>query len=563
MIAFNPNSLCAKAEPYYYDFLLGTGEKPVPEEIVRHVEECRSCRDKLSQLEAALSQADDVDAERQADSAIATMLRLHFAYIGKPVTCRIVKPFLPTLLDPVLQIRVPTPITVHLNNCPQCSEDLQAIAAMSLSRKQLGRLSRLFADSPLEDAAKCSQVHLSRTAAALLALNKATAEALKHICVCPDCRKALYQHRQIVREDFLRCGEVQENFPCEQVSDADIFDYCIPYGIDPAADQYAEFRGSLASHLCSCPKCLGKMQELHNAVYEIVERPDSEVITTCHIDESVRVQTPSDPDDLYAGFPIRAETADSRSQAKAGQPVLSLGSAVALKKKVFAVNMKPLAKIAAVAAGILIVAALLLNTPSAKALTIAEIYRAIENIGSIYVASFVPDKKEPIQEQWVSRKFKVQLTKTKEEIVLWDVPDNLKRTKRLDSGLIETEPVSAETIRGIEQQIVGSLGLVPFDELPSLPKGYKWSPVSDKTLPILAEGIETYELTWRQETYGGPMIMMCRFFVDRGTTLPQRVEFYQKSAPDLEYNLRYVRAVKYLNDSEVQKAFHEPFSPSE
>jgi len=563
MIAFNPNSLCEKAEPYYYDFLSGTGEEPVPEEIVRHIEECRSCRDKLSQLQAALSQADNVDAEeRQADSAIATMLRLHFAYIGRPVTCRVVKPFLPTLLDSVLQVRVPTPITVHLNNCPQCSEDLQAIQAMSLSRKQLGRLSRLFAENPLEDAVKCSESHVSRMAAALLALNKATAEALKHICVCPDCRKAIYQHRQSVREDFLRCGEVQENFPCEQVSAADIFDYCVPYGIDPAADQYAEFRGSLASHVSICPTCLGKMQELHNAVYEIVERPDSEVITTCHIDELAGAAQP-DPDDLYAGFPIRVETANSRIQGKPGQPALSLGAAIALKKKVFVVNVKPLAKIAAVAASILIVAALLLNTPSAKALTIADIYRGIENIGSAYVASFVPNKKEPIQEQWVSRKFKVQLTKTKEEIVLWDVRNNLKKTKRLDDGLIETEPVPAERIRGIEQQIVGYLGLVPFDELSSLPKGHKWSPVSDKTLPILAEGIETYELTWSQETYGGPIIMMCRFFVDRGTTLPQRVEFYQKSAPDLEYNLRYVRAVKYLNDSEVQRAFREPFSPSQ
>lgn len=563
MIAFNPNSLCEKAGPYYYDFLFGTAEEPVPEEIVRHIEECRSCQDKLSQLQAALSQADNVDTEeRQAHSAIATMLRLHSAYIGKPVTCRIVKPFLPTFLDPVLQVRVPTPITVHLNNCPQCSEDLRAIQAMSLSRRQLGRLSRLFAENPLEDAVKCSEVHLSRSAAALLVLHKATAEALKHICVCPDCRKALYQHRQSVREDFLCCGEVQENFPCEQVSAADIFDYCVPYGIDPAADQYAQFRGSLASHVSSCPTCLGKMQELHNIVYRIVERPDSEVTTTCHIDELARAAQP-DPDDLYAGFPIRVETANSRSQATPGQPVLPLGSAGALKQRVLGMNVRLSAKIAAVAAGILILAALLLNTPSAKALTIADIYKAIENIGSIYVASFVPNKKEPIQEQWVSRKFKIQLMKTKEEIVLWDVRNNLKKTKRLDDGLVETEPVPAETIRGIEQQMAGYLGLVPFDELSSLPKGHKWSPVSDDTLPILAEGVETYELTWSQETYGDPIIMMCRFFVDRETALPQRVEFYQKLAPDLEYSLRYVRAVKYLNDSEVQKAFHEVFSPSQ
>jgi len=553
MIAFNPNSLCANAEPYYYDFLLGTGEEPVPEEIVRHIEECRNCQDKLSQLQAALSQADNVGAgERQADSAIATMFRLHFAYIGKPVTCRIVKPFLPTLLDPVLQVRVPTPITVHLSNCPQCSEDLQAIQAMSLSRKQLGRLSRLFAENPLEDAVKCSEVHVSRMAAALLVLHKATAEALKHICVCPDCRKALYQHRQSVREDFLRCGEVQENFPCEQVSAADIFDYCVPYGIDPAADQYAEFRGSLASHVCSCPTCLGKMQELHNAVYRIVERPDSEVITTCHIDELAKTVQP-DPDDVYAGFPIRVETANSKSQAKPRQPALSLGAAIALKKKVFAVNVKPLAKIAAVAAGILIVVALLLNTSTAKAVTIERICKAIGKVKNVHITSLVPGEEKPIQEQWVSRDFKVRLIRTKEESVLWDIPNGTMTVKRLDGGPIEAKPLSPEMIAQANEIITGSLGLVPFADLSVVPEDADWSHVTGGSLEVAGVGTETYELTWLEESYGRPTgFRKWRVFVEPKTDLPQRTESYRKLARDVEYTLVSVKVITYLGDDEMQ-----------
>jgi hypothetical protein len=559
MIAFNPDSLCANAEPYYYDFLFGTGEEPVPEEIVRHIEECRGCRDKLSQLQAALSQADNVGAEeKQADSAIATMFRLHFAYIGKPVTCRIVRPFLPTLLDPVLQVRVPTPITVHLNNCPQCSEDLQAIQAMSLSRKQLGRLSRLFAENPLEDAVKCSEVHLSRMAAALLALNKATAEALKHICVCPDCRKAIYQHRQCVREDFLRCGEIQENFPCEQVSAADIFDYCVPYGIDPAADQYAEFRGSLASHVCSCPTCLGKMQELHNAVYRIVERPDSEVITACHIDESVRVQTPTDPDDLYAGFPIRAETANSRSHAKPRQPALSLGAAIALKKKVFAVNVKPLAKIAAVAAGILILATVLLNTPTAKGVTIERIYKAIAKVKNVHITSLVPGEEKPIQELWASRSFEVHLIRTGEELVLRDIPNRTMTVKRLDAGSIETKLLSPEMTAQIRNTITGSLGLVPFTDLSVVPEDADWSHVTGGSLEVGGGGTETYELTWLEESYGRPTeFRKWRVFVDPKTDLPQRTEFHRKSAPDVEYSLVSATVVEYLADDEMQAVIKE------
>jgi hypothetical protein len=559
MIAFNPDSLCAKAEPYYYDFLLSTGEEPVPEEIVRHIEQCRSCQDKLSQLQAALSQADNVDAEeRQADSAIATMLRLHFAYIGKAVTCRIVKPFLPTLLDPVLQVRVPTPITVHLNNCPQCSEDLQAIAAMSLSRKQLGRLSRLFAENPLEDAVKCSQVHLSRSAAALLVLHKATAEALKHICVCPDCRKALYQHRQSVREDFLRCGEVQENFPCEQVSAADIFDYCVPYGIDPAADQYAQFRGSLASHVSICPTCLGKMQELHNTVYRIVERPDSEVVTTCHIDESAGVQTPTDPDDLYAGFPIRVETANSKSQAKPRQPALSLGAAIALKKKVFAVNVKPLAKIAAVAAGILIVAALLLNTSTAKAVTIERICKAIAKARNVHVMTFAPDKTEPTQERWVSRRLNVYMSKTDEEIVLWDISNAIRKTKHLTGDSVAATPLSVEMIAQAKEIITGSLGLVPFADLSVVPEDADWNRITGGSLEVAGGATEMYELTWSAKGYDGSIgFRKWRVFVDPKTDLPHRTEFYRKSTPDVEYTLVSANVVEYLADDEMQAVIKE------
>jgi hypothetical protein len=423
---------------------------------------------------------------------------------------------------------------------------------MSLSRKQLGRLSRLFAENPLEDAVKCSEVHLSRMAAGLLALHKATAESLKHVCVCPDCRKALYQHRQSVREDFLRCGKVQENFPCEQVLAADIFDYCVPYGIDPAADQYAEFRGSLASHVSICPTCLGKMQELHNAVYEIVERPDSEVITTCHIDELAGAAQP-DPDDLYAGFPIRAETANSKSQAKPRQPALSLGAAIALKKKVFAVNVKPLAKIAALAAGILIVAALLLNTSTAKAVTIERICKAIGKVKNVHIMTFAPDKTEPTQERWVSRRLNVYMSKTAEEIVLWDIPNAMRKIRHLTGNSVAPTPLSVEMIAQAKEMITGSLGLVPFTDLSVVPEDADWSHVTGGSLEVAGGGTETYELTWLKESYGRPTeFWKWRVFVDPKTDLPQRTESYRKSAHDVEYTLVSVKVIAYLGDDEIQ-----------
>ncbi len=140
MIAHNPNSLCKQAEPYYYDFLYSESRGLIPESIVNHVEQCQHCREQIDKLKAVLSQADGLESQQsQVGSAVTTMLKLHFAYVGKPVTCNIVKPFLPTLLDQTLGMRIPTPIVTHVYDCQQCSGDLDVIRCLNLDRKQLCR----------------------------------------------------------------------------------------------------------------------------------------------------------------------------------------------------------------------------------------------------------------------------------------------------------------------------------------------------------------------------------------------------------------------------------------
>ena len=148
MIAPNLNSLCKQAELYYYDFLFGESRGLIPGSIIKHIEQCEHCREQLNRLECVLSHAEgNVEPEqRQIDAAVTTMLKFHFAYIGKPVTCENTKPFLPSLLDPALEIRIPTPVTAHLDNCRKCSEDLETIRRLNLNRKQLRRLSQVFAD---------------------------------------------------------------------------------------------------------------------------------------------------------------------------------------------------------------------------------------------------------------------------------------------------------------------------------------------------------------------------------------------------------------------------------
>ena len=160
MILSNYNSLCKDSENYYYDFLCSDRRGLVPESIIDHIKQCVHCQRTIERLELMLSQADAKEPEQsQADNTIAAMLQLHFSYIDKHVTCETVKPFLPTLLEPALKIKIPTPITAHLDNCRLCSEDLGTIQNLNLTREQLNRLSQLFADKDTGHDVNCAQAH--------------------------------------------------------------------------------------------------------------------------------------------------------------------------------------------------------------------------------------------------------------------------------------------------------------------------------------------------------------------------------------------------------------------
>lgn len=270
MIAPNLNPLCEEAEPYYYDLLFDEGCGSVPGFILDHVEQCQHCQEQINRLKDVESEVEDLAESKQgqASSAVTVVLKLHLAYIGKPVTCGITKPFLPGLSDPALELGMPTPITVHLDNCQQCSADLETIRRQNLTRKQLHRLSQLFAKEPAESSVTCSQAQSAILATVLMSFHDTNKEVLKHLCTCPDCRKSLYQCRETFRQEHLRDERDRKEFPCEEVSASDIFDYVIPYGLDPADDQCAKFRESLISHLRTCPTCLAKMQQLHGTVYD-------------------------------------------------------------------------------------------------------------------------------------------------------------------------------------------------------------------------------------------------------------------------------------------------------
>ncbi len=148
MIAPNYNKFCAEAERHYFDLLRDEAERPVPSEVVDHIMGCIYCREQMSRLEAMLAECKEHPQTHPAQRQMATtaILKLHFSFVGKHVNCADVRPFLPNLLVPTTQIRIPTPITAHIDNCDQCKEDSKKLQNLGLSQKQLITLSQLFAD---------------------------------------------------------------------------------------------------------------------------------------------------------------------------------------------------------------------------------------------------------------------------------------------------------------------------------------------------------------------------------------------------------------------------------
>ena len=241
MISRNPESNCMNAQLYYYDFLSRETRTSIPESALEHITQCLNCQTEMGRLKVLLAQADErIDTEQsRKDSAITTLLRLHLAYIGEPLKCNTVKLFLASLADPVLQIRIPTPITVHIDKCQACSNDLLILWDLHLTHEQLCRLGQLLAEKPTEDTVNCPQAQAAILSVVSMSFRETNEEVLKHLCICPDCRRSLYEYRENISKDLdSRIG--QEQFPCESVSATDLFDYVVPYGIDPANDQYAK-----------------------------------------------------------------------------------------------------------------------------------------------------------------------------------------------------------------------------------------------------------------------------------------------------------------------------------
>lgn len=551
MISHNPYSNCTTARLYYYDFLSEQTRESIPESTLDHIAECWDCQAEIDRLEMMLAYADQSTEREQSwkDSAVSTLLKLHFTYIGDPVQCNMVKPFLASLVDPVLQIRIPTPITRHIEKCRACSDALMSLRELRLTHTQLCHLGRLLADEPAEGKISCSQARAAVPAVASMAFQQTNPEILKHVCACADCRKQLYLRRETNRQKLLRSETPQNKFFCEAVCASDIYDCVFPYGLDPANDRCAEFRKPLIAHLQSCPTCLAKMQELHCMVSRIAERAESGVVTVYHLDEPAQVRPLGGSVEIAAGTPAKVEENNGH-----GDITRTIDFVARLKRTVSAPSAKHLLKTGLAAAAIILIGlALLLNAPAAKAITLDTIFGAVENVRSVYIANFAGHGTEPTLERWVSDRLNTYLVKKESEWALSDIGAGVRKKKNSRTGVSEEVRLNEDELASLKKIMSFTLDFMPFQKRSDVPANAQWNRVTDAAVQSEVPGTEVYDLTWTGSTSNNsPVHYRWRAFVDPRTNLPRRSELYQKRSVDDEYRLASVKQIKYITDAEIE-----------
>ncbi|MDH4240658.1 MAG: hypothetical protein OEW48_13950 [Phycisphaerae bacterium] len=550
MIAGNKNQ-CELAKEYYYDMLDPDTLEQVPENIQDHIANCLYCIRRLAQLHQLLS--DSALRNQKEPTTIRqkpTQLARHFPLHEAQVDCTMVKEFLPLLVEPGPGIKIPAIVTMHLDQCPQCNRDFETLRSLKLNSKQLATLAEFFSRGSFQNSFECSGVSKSIKAVAEMRFGQVTADTLKHICLCKQCRNSVYTARLTMSEKVPGI-EKPASFPCKSVGAADLFVYCLPYGLDPANDEHVKFRESLTSHLRKCPKCLEKMRQLHNTLYSIAERGKSGVVTCYELDSPAKKTRSSNVDEPYADRPINVQ------QLNKSRPVPDIiVFPQRLKQRLSTINMKQFIKLAAVAALILTAAALFFNAPAGKAVDLGQIYEAISEITNVCKSSFVPGKTRPIQEVWVSITNGFRLLHDGKTFVLWDFANNTKKVKTLENNTVQVTTLSADTVSQGKKSLKSSFGLVPFPDITDVPEAARWEQVADESSEATIPDAKVYDLSWPEK---GRWFHKWRFFIEPTTNLPKRVECYKKTVIEHEYELKSVHLVEYPSDNSIEAIIRNAF----
>jgi len=218
-----------------------------------------------------------------------------------------------------------------------------------------------------------------------------------------------------------------------------------------------------------------------------------------------------------------------------------------------------IAELAAVAAVILVIFALFFGT-STTDVGLGEIYQVMGAVENICITTFESAVNEPMQIEWVSRTLNIDMFRIGQQLVLWDIPNNVKMTKNLSSDSVKTQILSGEMLAKVKQAADQRFGLVPFSKISDIP-GARWTRVEDSDIEAVVSGTRVYDLTWPEKNTASGSIKLrkWRAFLDSGTNLPKRAEWYSKLQSEDEYKFETFAVVTYPSDGQIQVLIRTAF----
>lgn len=521
----------------HFDDVAVQQDADVPESVSSHVRQCPFCRGRTVRLKEAVlgTQSQGDDRRTPMKRSVIDTLDSHFRCLDEQVTCSRARPFLPGMLEPSLRVRIPTPITVHVDQCPHCAGDLQVLRDLALGSEQLQRLHRLYEHKPAGGLLSCRRARTRISAFVRGAREGIDGAILNHLSTCPRCRAEVYAHRQAILQ---KLAGASDDCPCDATA-AGLFDHVVPcegtfHGDEPPG----------VSHVATCRKCLETIQAVHRAVYGIAERPESGVATVYRTVEEGRT-LPSRPGSRYAEYPIAVEVVHRGPRPRTAR------RRTVLKHATFSSRVRRVLATAVAAAAMISLAALFHYTRSASGVTLGKVSGAFGQARNVRVVGFNPYTDQVTYELWISRDLNLEYIVTAQGGIVYDLGRKEKRA--VDSGTVA--PVGDIELANVKQMADGILGFT----LAGVPGDARWDRVDG------GGGREVYELTWMKQTQGGRGIgVKYEVLVDKSTLLPEMLRVFHRESMETGWESQSVTVLEYLTEAEMTSMLaDEPFAEAE
>ncbi len=482
--------LCQEARAYYYD-LLCQEEAAVPALVRHHVSTCPACQEEMGRLrEALLESQRPAGAAAWQDETIESLAQ-QFQLLDERVTCFEAKPRLPELALASPQIRIPTPVTVHVDHCPQCAEDLAAIRKLHLTPAQLKRLGRLLGTGR---GARLPRVE----------------DTLRLNCGRPARDSGGGPAPAVPRP----LSGKDADLACDELATADLFDCVVPSDATPPVGKAARDRQkAIARHVRGCPACLENVRTLQRTLGEILARANSEIVTVYHAENDAGEVEGEYP------YPVSVQVLHGESEAAADAPAAPATSATCLRRR----SAKPLAALAAlVLIGIALSLLVRTTTPTASGTNIDDVDKTLANVRNIHIV--VRDRQAKlVQEFWIDRRSGVLVKRTGDECVLYDLALERKRTRASQTGPGAFEKLDEDASNWARQFMASCLR----DLVTGVSPDARLRPAEGGISSKADRGLDVYELPLSPRARSSPLRDRRLLYLDRATERPQRMELYR------------------------------------